>query len=473
VRLGEDTVLVLYEADPQASAEERARQATAALAASLLDPECGPEMLAVIDDGGPVIELCSRRVLGVSELDAQREGQTRDALARDWAERLRQEFGERKQSEYSRRLLHTAVVGLFLPLGYLLLLLLIRLAFQRLRRLSAAGQTSGEGASRLATLFGAATWRAVAQTGVVVKWALYVMLTYVFAVSFLRLFPASARWATLLLQPLQQAASQLAPQLLSLLPRLFAAVLVLIAARAAWSMLSRLFEQIRAGRLRLEPMLSPETAGPVAVTARALTVIVTGVALVLVLVAPGRADIVALGIFALLGLTLVLAARDDAANLVSGLVILYTRPFRTGERIRAGRVAGTVSKKTLLYTRIEAAGSRELLVPNSWLLRRPVEIAERERTIRLRVTLDSSEGPEPAQGLFRHAAAEVGCRREAGQVFLVEVQDRQLIYEIEWDLPKGAEVRDVRSQFMSLLLTRASSMHIRVLRIEASRSLPS
>ena len=68
-----------------------------------------------------------------------------------------------------------------------------------------------------------------------------------------------------------------------------------------------------------------------------------------------------------------LAAQGTLGNLIAGAVLLMTRPFQIGERVRlqgstlGGQPEGTVASIGLLYTTI-ARGEQTLLVPNNGVL---------------------------------------------------------------------------------------------------------
>jgi small-conductance mechanosensitive channel len=56
------------------------------------------------------------------------------------------------------------------------------------------------------------------------------------------------------------------------------------------------------------------------------------------------------------------------ANMVAGLVITYMRPFKIGDRIKIGDVAGDVLEKTLLVTRLRTTKNEIITIPNSAVL---------------------------------------------------------------------------------------------------------
>ncbi len=76
---------------------------------------------------------------------------------------------------------------------------------------------------------------------------------------------------------------------------------------------------------------------------------------------------------AVLGVLLGIAAQQSLANLFAGLVLLFARPFRVGDRVRfragalSGQIEGVVIDISLTYVRLETDEGLVLL-PNSQAL---------------------------------------------------------------------------------------------------------
>jgi len=65
------------------------------------------------------------------------------------------------------------------------------------------------------------------------------------------------------------------------------------------------------------------------------------------------------------GLAVSLAIQDSLSNLASGLVILLTKPFNSGDYIEAGAFCGTVTEIGLSYTKLITPDKKVISVPNS------------------------------------------------------------------------------------------------------------
>jgi len=102
----------------------------------------------------------------------------------------------------------------------------------------------------------------------------------------------------------------------------------------------------------------------------------TGIYAVGFVTALGTAGVDISGLVAGLGLTgfaLGFALRDALSNLVAGVLLLFYRPFRRGDRVEVAGYAGTVLEMDLRYTRLQGEG-RDILVPNSVIFNSAVTI---------------------------------------------------------------------------------------------------
>jgi small conductance mechanosensitive channel len=65
------------------------------------------------------------------------------------------------------------------------------------------------------------------------------------------------------------------------------------------------------------------------------------------------------------GLAIGLALKDSLANFASGVMLIFFRPFRAGDYVEAGGVAGTVDSIAIFNTIMKTPDNRVITVPNS------------------------------------------------------------------------------------------------------------
>ena len=83
---------------------------------------------------------------------------------------------------------------------------------------------------------------------------------------------------------------------------------------------------------------------------------------------PGSNSPVFRGIALFTGFLLSLGSTALAANIISGIVLTYTRGLRVGDRVKIGETTGDVVERTILVTRIRTIKNVIISIPNSMAL---------------------------------------------------------------------------------------------------------
>jgi small conductance mechanosensitive channel len=145
--------------------------------------------------------------------------------------------------------------------------------------------------------------------------------------------------------------------------------------------------------------LDPATAGTAGFLIRLATVVAAAVAALRIAGLPPSTLAVG-GAFT--AVIVGLAAQQTLGNLFAGLVLLSTRPFRVGERVRlrggpmAGAIEGIVSSLGLFYTSL-VDGADRVMVPNSVLLQLAVIPLREPERVELRARFKAEVTPGEVQ----------------------------------------------------------------------------
>ena len=75
-----------------------------------------------------------------------------------------------------------------------------------------------------------------------------------------------------------------------------------------------------------------------------------------------------LAIFSLLGLALSLSLQNLLGNLISGVVLLFNRPFDVGDYVEINGVAGSVKQVALFQTQLNTVDNKLVHIPNNDVL---------------------------------------------------------------------------------------------------------
>jgi potassium efflux system protein len=102
-------------------------------------------------------------------------------------------------------------------------------------------------------------------------------------------------------------------------------------------------------------------------------------------------------LMAALGVGLGFGLEEIVANFVSGIIILFERPFRFGDILSIGDQIGKVSKIRIRATTIVDADRREIIVPNkSFITGQLINFTLSDMTTRIRVPIGIAYGSDVA-----------------------------------------------------------------------------
>ena len=94
-----------------------------------------------------------------------------------------------------------------------------------------------------------------------------------------------------------------------------------------------------------------------------------------------------IAVLAATGLAIGLALQGMLANVASGVMLLFLRPFNVGEYVEAGGIAGTVAEIGLFNTEIKTNIGLCLIVPNSTIWASPITNFSRNPTRRFDIAV--------------------------------------------------------------------------------------
>ena len=149
------------------------------------------------------------------------------------------------------------------------------------------------------------------------------------------------------------------------IPNLVNLLVVVFITFYALRFLNFIFREIEKGTISFSGFY-PEWAAP---TNQLVRVVVLALAVVVSFpFLPGSGSPAFQGVSVFLGLLLSLGSTSIVANIVSGIVLTYTRAFRVGDRVKIADTIGDVVEKTLLVTRVRTIKNVDITIPNGMVL---------------------------------------------------------------------------------------------------------
>ncbi len=197
----------------------------------------------------------------------------------------------------------------------------------------------------------------------------YLLLAYVYLNTVFKLFPATAGLADRLFGHLIEALEIIVYGLVGYAPSLV--FLLVLAALGRWIIrIERLvFSGIAIKRIGINGF-DADWAWPTFKITRFLTI-----AFLLVVAfpyLPGSTSPAFQAVSVFFGVLVSLGSSGAVADVVSGIVLTYTRAFHIGDRVNIADAQGDVMEKTLFVTRVRTVKNVDVTIPNALVMSNPI-----------------------------------------------------------------------------------------------------
>jgi small-conductance mechanosensitive channel len=283
----------------------------------------------------------------------------------------------------------------------------------------------------------------------VTAWGLGLIAAYLWLTVSLQAFPYTRPWAAELRANLLGLLRDLGARALEAVPGVFAVVIIFLAARFVTRILDVFFQAVERDAVKL-PGLQPDT---VPATRYIATVVVWIFALTAAYeYIPGSSTDAFKAIGVLFGVMLSLGSAGLVNQLMSGLVVIYSRALKPGELVRVGELGGRVSEVGLLSTKLAVHGE-EITIPNAVLVGTTVTNYSRlggtsGPVVSTAITIGYDAAWRQVHALLQLAAERTpGLRRDPSPFVLQRaLSDFYVEYELRAHLEPSAERPHVLSE---------------------------
>ena len=198
-----------------------------------------------------------------------------------------------------------------------------------------------------------------------VRWAIILSLLYIYIPFVLSLFTQTERIGKYLLNTIYIVLELILDSFIAFLPNFFAIAIIIISTYYLIQFCRLLFNAIDSGRIRI-PGFYEEWSEP---TYKLTILLIVAVAAVLAFpYIPGFDSPSFRGLSLLFGALITLGGASAVSNVIGGYIIIYTRGFQIGDRVKLGEYVGIVIEKTVLSTRIRTPHNEIITIPNSTML---------------------------------------------------------------------------------------------------------
>ncbi|NCQ98174.1 MAG: mechanosensitive ion channel family protein [Microcystis aeruginosa L211-101] len=353
------------------SAQERAKSITARIEKIADDDALSPEDLTIkIDpeDKNPSIILGDTVIATITSKDAKLHAVSQEVLAERALAKIKAAIVRYRQERQPDNLLKDAVLTVSATLSTVLIfwtmIFISSRVFPQIQRLITS-LVPGVGfqnfeiiSSRTIGVFSLRVLQFIRT--LIILTILYFYLTFV-----LRLFPWTRKFGDGFLQYFFSALEVISQEIAKYLPNIFIILLIVFITHYLLRAIKPFFTALARENLVIHGFY-PDWAKP---TYNLLSLLIIALAIVIAFpYLPGFNSPAFQGVSVFLGVLFSLGSTSAIANVVGGIILIYTRSFQLGDKISIGDVIGDVIEKGLLVTRIRTPANRIITIPNSSLL---------------------------------------------------------------------------------------------------------
>lgn len=350
------------------SAAERAQAVTQRIETFANDGAITIESLRVYNqEGSTSIEAGDRLLFTITEADAKAAGKPRSQLAREYTNKLQAVIQQYRQERSSKSILFGVLYTVLATIALFILLKLLGRVFARILTQRAAVGETRLPALRIQNFEILSAAQVASLVTRLLKWVRLTLALGLLGIYFtlvLSLFPWTKHLGGTIVGHLLETLNGFWTGFLSYLPNLFVIAFIAVATYYILRFTRLLF--VRLEREQTFPWFYPEWAEP---TRKLATVLIIALAAVVAFpYLPGSKSPAFQGVSLFLGLLISLGSSSAISNMVAGVILIYTRAFKAGDRIKVGDAIGDVVEKTLLVTQLRTIKNVVITIPNSTVL---------------------------------------------------------------------------------------------------------
>ncbi|MFM2027887.1 MAG: hypothetical protein RLZZ339_2604 [Cyanobacteriota bacterium] len=353
------------------SAEERANAITRRIERIAQNDSIPIENLTIEqipDDNSLYLSVDQEVILTVTERDAKAYRSTPEVLAQQALQKIQVAIAQYRQDRKPEQLLKNIIYTVIATFAFLIIsFAVIKISgklFPFIRRLIESltpgiqiGNIEIVSSSKISFF-----WLRVFR---IIRLFVLFLLLFHYATFVLSLFPWTRVFSESILGYFSQSLELVLSSIGQYLPNAFIIAIIIFITYYLIRLIKPFFTAIERGNLVI-PGFYTDWAKP---TYNLLLVIIIALAAIVAFpYLPGFDSPAFRGVSVFLGLLLSLGSTSAIANVIGGIILIYTRAFRIGDHIQVGDVIGDLIEKNFLVIRICTPTNKIITIPNSSLL---------------------------------------------------------------------------------------------------------
>lgn len=174
-----------------------------------------------------------------------------------------------------------------------------------------------------------------------------------------------------------------------------------------------------------------------------------GFMIAMVVAIPGFTPAKLIGALGIGSVAIGFAFKDIFQNLLSGILLLLSEPFRIGDQIVSGNYEGTVEDIKIRATVIRTYDGRQVVIPNSDLYTSALTVntAYKQRRLQLAVGIGYADDIDEAKAQIMQAldSSDTVSKNASPTIIAVNLGDSTVDLVIRWFIDDGTQANKVKS----------------------------
>ena len=310
-------------------------------------------------------------------------------------------------------------------------------------------------------------WLLVRRVAQLVLVGMWVAVAYLWFTYVLSNFPLTQPFAHRLSGFLVATLEHFSEGAVAALPGMVSVAIVLFLTKAANDVAGNIFDNVSQGR-SLIPGVHKDTASA---TRRLVGVMIWGVGIAIAYPYLPIADSESFkGLSVMFGFMLTLGSAGIVTQMMSGLVLIYSRALKVGDFVSVGEVMGVVKEMSALSTKIINMRNEEVTIPNAVLVGSPIKnytgaFGERGALISTTVTIGYDTPWRQVHAMLINAAEHTSGLRTQPKPFVMQkaLQDYYVEYELYAYVDRPLERIQILSELHSHIQDQFNTYGVQIM----------
>ncbi len=293
------------------------------------------------------------------------------------------------------------------------------------------------------------------------------MIGLIFITLVFSLYPQTEGFANSVLSSMNDVLRTFWENLINFIPDLFALVVIGMFTRFILRLLRFFYDGLQEGKIRFSS-IHPEVVEP---TYQILRFLVFAFALVAAFpYIPGSSSPMFRGLSIFVGFLISLGSTSLITNIISGIVLTYSRGLKIGDRVKIGETIGDVVDRTLLITRVRTVKNVVITIPNVVVMQNEIvnyssEARNSGLILHTSVTIGYDEPWRKVQRLLMNAALDTIDILEYPKPFVLKtsLDNHYISYELNAFTDNPLRMEKIYSELHQNILDRFNQAEVEIL----------